>query len=461
MKTHITFKFLIFFLFLISTAFTVNECEDDWGFFGHKRINRLSVFTLPADLIPFYKKHIEYITDHAVDPDKRRYATKHEAVRHYIDIDHWGDNPFEAVPRNYGTAVMKYCKFLIYTEEGDTLHLIGNDLETSGLYPKDLENDLYVDAFGNEKTFTYTAFSKILGDGHSVKEDLTRIFDKSSLTVYSDDPVVLKFDALTDFYYKHIAKQRYEDEWKISKEAIEELLKDYKLKINIKEGQVFDNFSYFGILPYNLIEYQKKLTSAFESGDVNRILRYSAEIGHYIGDAHVPLHTSENYNGQLTGQNGIHGFWESRLPELYADDTYDFFVGKAQYIEDPQEFYWNIVEDSHALVDSVLLIEKELSETFAEDQQFCYELRNNINVKMYCEPFAKAFHDRMNGMVESRMRSTILSIGSVWLTAWVDAGQPKMFDINFAELSEKEKKELEEEEKAYRSGEIKGRKHEE
>lgn len=50
----------------------------------------------------------------------------------------------------------------------------------------------------------------------------------------------------------------------------------------------------------------------------------SADIGHYIADANVPLHTSENYNGQLTGQEGFHGFWETRLPELFIG-SYSFF----------------------------------------------------------------------------------------------------------------------------------------
>ena len=62
---------------------------------------------------------------------------------------------------------------------------------------------------------------------------------------------------------------------------------------------------------------------------LQRILRISAEIGHYIGDAHVPLHTTENYNGQLSGQEGIHAFWESRLPEMFSDE-FDFFVGTSE-----------------------------------------------------------------------------------------------------------------------------------
>ena len=51
-----------------------------WGFFGHRRINRMAVFTLPPEMIVFFKRKIEYITEHAVDPDKRRYASRFEAI---------------------------------------------------------------------------------------------------------------------------------------------------------------------------------------------------------------------------------------------------------------------------------------------------------------------------------------------------------------------------------------------
>ena len=62
----------------------------EWGFYGHRQINRMAVFTLPEEMLPLYKVHIEFITAHAVDPDKRRYAYKAEGPKHYIDLDSWG-----------------------------------------------------------------------------------------------------------------------------------------------------------------------------------------------------------------------------------------------------------------------------------------------------------------------------------------------------------------------------------
>jgi len=194
-------------------------------------------------------------------------------------------------------------------------------------------------------------------------------------------------------------------------------------------------------------------------GNPDRILRLCAEMGHYIGDAHVPLHTTENYNGQLTDQVGIHAFWESRIPELFADIQYDYLVGKAEYITNPKDYYWQVVLDSHQLLDSVLAIEKDLSLTFPKDKQYCYEDRLDLTVRLECRDYAEAYQRRLSGMVEQRMRDAILSIGSAWYTAWVDAGQPDMstFATHRAgrnELTEREK--LEEE---YQKGERKGRAH--
>ena len=111
---------------------------------------------------------------------------------------------------------------------------------------------------------------------------------------------------------------------------------------------------------------------------------------------------------------------------MYANDEYDFFVGPAKYISNKQKFYWDIVLASHLLVDDVLSTEKEIRASLPEDQIYCFDERNGVSTKLECEKFANAYHDAMRGMVEERMRSSIISIGSVWYTAWVDAGRPPL-----------------------------------
>ncbi len=308
--------------------------SQSWGFYGHRRINRMAVFTLPPEMISFYKQNIEFITAHAIDPDKRRYASKDEAPRHYIDIDHYaknGENPFEVVPKKWLDAV----------------------------------------------------------------------------------------DLLSE-----------------------------------------DTLQAYGIVPWHVARMVNWLSTAFEKRDANRILSLSADLGHYIADAHVPLHTTENYNGQLTGQKGIHGLWESRIPELTADE-FDYLVGRAIYVEDPLERIWSTVKESHSFLDSVLLIEKDLSQKIPSDQKYAFETRGKSTVRDYSQYFALNYNQRMGNMVEDRMLKAISLVGCLWYTAWVNAGQPNLEQLGTKVNKEKLDKEHKEIEAAYQKRSIKGRSHNE
>lgn len=303
-----------------------------WGFFAHRKINKLAVFTLPPEMIGFYKKHIDFITEHAVDPDKRRYAAEGEAPRHYIDIDHYapkGEDPFKVMPRKWDEAVEKFTE---------------------------------------------------------------------------------------------------------------------------------DTLKAYGIVPWHIPIMVNRLRKAFVNKDEEAILRISSELGHYVGDSHVPLHTTLNYNGQLTNQKGIHGFWESRIPELYHEE-YDFLVGRARYIRSPLNFAWETVEDSHWAKDSVLDFERELTNEFPSDKKYAFENRGSVLMKQYSRDFSKAYHDKLGGMVERRMRKSILAIGSLWYTAWVDAGQPDLNELSKRKVNRRNRKD-EELDVIVKEGKIKGRKHE-
>ena len=66
---------------------------------------------------------------------------------------------------------------------------------------------------------------------------------------------------------------------------------------------------------------------------------------------------------------------------------------------------------------------------FPPDRQFCYEDRNGRTIRTQCKEYTEAYHRMLGGQVESRMRGSILSVGSAWYTAWVDAGQPDLQTI--------------------------------
>ncbi|WP_164108449.1 MULTISPECIES: zinc dependent phospholipase C family protein [Sphingobacterium] len=201
-----------------------------------------------------------------------------------------------------------------------------------------------------------------------------------------------------------------------------------------------------GIVPWQIWKTYQNLVRSFKDCNERKIIQYCADIGHYIADAHVPLHTSSNYNGQYTDQVGIHSFWETRLPEMFSNE-YNYFIKRAEYISDPLEESWKIVRESNALVDSVLQIEKQLSLKFKASERKAYIERNNQLIYTYSDSYATIYHQALNGMVERRFRSSILSVASLWYSAWLDAGQPDLSDLkvndkDFKPIDTKNKKSL-------------------
>ncbi len=299
-----------------------------WGFYGHRQINYYAVFLLPPEMMVLYKPNIDFLAEHAVDPDKRRYAVREEGPRHYIDIDHYGKYPFDSLPRKWNEAVDKF------TEDSLMAH---------------------------------------------------------------------------------------------------------------------------GIVPWWIPRMLSRLTNAFKEKDQSKILKLSAELGHYIADAHVPLHACSNHNGQLSGQTGIHGFWESRIPELLAEKEWDFFIGKAEYIASPGVFIWQRTLESAAAADTVLKVEKALSKTFPTDRRFAFEERNNMVVRQYSAAYTIAYNNKLKDMVERRMRQSVFAVASFWYTAWVNAGQPDLKELVNRTFSADELKEFEWMNVQWRNGKIKGR----
>lgn len=282
---------------LVLGLFLASFHAQAWGFWPHKYINRMAVFTLPPEMFGFYKAHIELLTDLATKPDVRRVAVPGEAERHFIDLDRYGKHPYPDMPRYWKDAVAKYSE---------------------------------------------------------------------------------------------------------------------------------DSLRAHGIAPWNLEWQVRNLAEAFRSGNADRIIRLSSDLGHYVADCHVPLHTTHNYDGQLTGQKGLHGLWETRIPELYAEARYDLLTDRATYIKDVNALAWTALLESNLAVDSVLRMEREVSAFIPDDRKYGYENRNNLIIRVYSREFCEAYHTRLNHMQERRMRLAVYRFGCLLLTAWMDAGRPNL-----------------------------------
>jgi len=117
---------------------------------------------------------------------------------------------------------------------------------------------------------------------------------------------------------------------------------------------------------------------------------------------------------------------------------YSLWVGKADYVEKPQQAIWDAVAAAHSQVDSVLRVEKELTLAFPEDQKYSYEERNGLTVRVYSREFTEAYAIALNGQVQRQMKKSIKMIADFWYTAWINAGQPDL-SILAEEALEEEK----------------------
>jgi hypothetical protein len=281
---------------MIAIIFQVYFIFFNWGFFAHKKINEIAVYTLPVEMNRFFKSNMDEIIEGSVKPDMRRYSNPLEGFRHYIDLDRYPDSLQKRFP--------------------------------------------------------------------------------------------LKWKSMIDYYG------------------------DSVVKVN-------------GIAPWHIMIMKDKLTKAFIDQDESKIIKYASEMGHYVADANVPLHTTSNYNGQFTDQIGIHGLWETRLPELFFQD-FDLYTGRAEYLHDPSEVIWNLVAQANVAVDSVFRFEKELSSESRFENKYAVVSRNGIAKNDYSFEFSEAYYKKLDGMIERQLRRSIKCVGSLWYTCWVDAGQPDL-----------------------------------
>ena len=215
-----------------------------------------------------------------------------------------------------------------------------------------------------------------------------------------------------------------------------------------------DSLIKYGYVPYQIIHIKNKLTDAFRSGNKDSILFYAADLGHYIGDANVPLHTSLNYDGQLTNQKGLHSLWESMVPELEIEN-YNLYNGhKAEYLSNPEQTIWEGIRRAHILLTSVFGKEVEASKGFVDTTKFRVQVRRGREVKSFTPAFAKEYGRLLGNTVNDQLLFSSQMISDFWYTAWVDAGKPDLSKLLPSSYGKKDKKAFKSESKMWRKNQL-------
>lgn len=163
-----------------------------------------------------------------------------------------------------------------------------------------------------------------------------------------------------------------------------------------------------GTVPWATIATFDSIKACFQRNDFGKASLFAADLGHYVADGHQPFHITKNYDGQSTGQNGIHSRYETRLignyssSIIYPDDT-------AQFINDVPGYIFTYLYHNYQYIDSVLLAD-----------QYAQSVAGNTNSSTYYQ----TLWARTGTFTTELFRRASYSLASLIYTAWVEAGKP-------------------------------------
>lgn len=177
-----------------------------------------------------------------------------------------------------------------------------------------------------------------------------------------------------------------------------------------------------GVVPWRIGQYFGKLVRAFEKKDARAIVETAAWLGHYAADIHVPFHAVANYDGQLTGQKGIHARFESVMVEKQIKFE-DLKAVHASHLTNPVGAAFAWARASFRLSSEVLAADKE---AVAKDAA-------------YGDAYYASFGAKARAIALRRLNEGAADLASLWYSAWLQAGKPTLptpTDVHAGELLE-------------------------
>jgi hypothetical protein len=166
-----------------------------------------------------------------------------------------------------------------------------------------------------------------------------------------------------------------------------------------------------GVVPWTVAGVTETLSVAMAAGDWSEAVLRAADLGHYVADCHQPLHVTENYDGQLTGNDGVHLRYEihmvdRNLSKLHPENA------TAVYVTDPLEHIFETIPGTWAYVDSVMIADREAKKRSPG----------------YGEKYYRHMWTRTGHYTVTQLAQAARILADLWYTAWVDAGRPEFPD---------------------------------
>ena len=114
-----------------------------------------------------------------------------------------------------------------------------------------------------------------------------------------------------------------------------------------------------GTLPWATRNTYDSLKVAFKQRKWHKAMLLASDLGHYVGDGHMPLHISANYDGQKTGQSGVHSRYESDMVYNYYSSLILYTGSSVSYVGgNVNKYIFDYIYKNQHYVDSVLFADK-------------------------------------------------------------------------------------------------------
>ena len=163
-----------------------------------------------------------------------------------------------------------------------------------------------------------------------------------------------------------------------------------------------------GTVPFAIMAYTDSVKKYFLLHDWRNAMLRAADVGHYVADAHQPLHDTRYYDGWSTFSNGIHSRYETGM--ITRDTAYLIYTGQnVTYISDINNYAFNIVYTTYPYVDSVYIADS-----------IAHTIAGNTNSAQYYQEF----WNRAGNYTINQFKNASYKIACLVYTAWVNAGSP-------------------------------------
>lgn len=165
-----------------------------------------------------------------------------------------------------------------------------------------------------------------------------------------------------------------------------------------------------GTLPWTTDSVYEALVHDFKSKNWDQAAMTAAFLGHYVGDGHMPLHITANYDGESTGQKGIHRRYEETMIDRYIDQI-QFASGSSKPVKDVKTFVFSYLYKNNQDVNQ--LLQADVNALKASGGQ-------------YNDEYYAALWNDTQQFTKLLLEDSSKKLAQLIYSAWIDAGKPKI-----------------------------------